>query len=128
MPFFLGLLSGALLIGLGELVRTQLAARRRPVLSLDVEPGLAPDRLAHPVAYARLAVHNAPGKDAAVGVSARIDRARAASGDDRDGKLAFLAGRPLAWSGADRGDQNVRPGFTSIAPGNRQLLDLAHLN
>jgi hypothetical protein len=126
--FVAGIVSGLLVGGALEGFRLFRVARQRPALTLDIVPELMPDRIAdHPCAYARLAVSNAKGRDIASGVSVRIDRA-AKSEKEASSNLAFLATRPLAWADADRGKPNVNPGVNPVPPGDRRLIDIAHLN
>jgi hypothetical protein len=120
----LGLIGGVGATLLGEVLRL----RRRPKLSLAIVDHLASARIkGKPGAFARLEVRNAPGKEAATGVTVRIEGV--ASGSDRYREsLTFLESWQLAWANDDRGNSNVPPKAKAIASGSSRQVDLAHLN
>ncbi len=109
---------------LGEALRL----RKRPKLSLAVTEHLSFARInGRPGAFARLEIRNAPGKEAATGVTVRIERVTSESEVDRE-SINFLESWQLAWANDDRGNPNVPPKAKVIAANSSLQIDVAHLN
>ncbi|HMI81316.1 MAG TPA: hypothetical protein VK480_05965 [Solirubrobacterales bacterium] len=124
----LGILLG-LIGGVGGTALTEVfRLRKRPRLSLVVTEHLYVTRVGgNPAAFARLEVRNAPGKEAATGVTVRIEGVASESEDHRE-SLKFLESWQLAWANDDRGNTNVPPKAKVIASDSSLKVDLAHLN